>query len=298
MFFVYLPDSKTNIISKALGENAFSSALILISLYRYESALIMFLSSIEAFLSNIDKDPEGVDDRNIWPKLEELEKRFPKIKKEFGYYAETTESASKLMYDAINLRNIIAHAKSTNQTKAQAAKAISSAVLPMLQAIYKSLFEKELTGQFTDDRLKELFEIAFYLRKNGELKGSEWTQSLAPIAWGVQSIISPNFAPKYLWDEKGSEYDSSAQIVDSFYRMKSLLKLDDEILFCPTCYQHSVGLKFTVNSEEQLEIEKAHCVNCQLDLGDTRLDKLISQALFDTYLTENETRIRADFGLK
>ena len=69
------------------------------------------------------------------------------------------------MYDAINLRNIIAHAKSTNQTKAQAAKAISSAVLPMLQAIYKSLFEKELTGQFTDDRLKELFEIAFYLRK-------------------------------------------------------------------------------------------------------------------------------------
>ena len=86
--------------------------------------------------------------------------------------------------------------------------------------------------------------------------------------------------------------------VDSFYRMKSLLKLDDEILFCPTCYQHSVGLKFTVNSEEQLEIEKAHCVNCQLDLGDTRLDKLISQALFDTYLTENETRIRADFGLK
>lgn len=294
MFFADLPDNKTNSLSQALGENAFSSALTLMSLYRYEAALVMFISAIESFLANVDEDQEKADKRRISQKLEQFRKDFPETERYFKYYAETNESIDNSLGEAITLRNIIAHApQSTDETQAQAARAISTTVLPMLQAIHKSLFGYELTGRLFN-RLPELFEISFYLRKNGELKGSEWTRSLAPIAWGIQDFLSLNFVPRYLSDyARRSEDEGGFAILDAVDRMYS-----DERVDCPVCQRNSVGLNFDINAKKQLEISKAQCVNCQLELGNTPLDQLISQAMFDTYFTENEPRIRAEFGLK
>lgn len=294
MFFANLPDAKTKSLSQVLGENAFSSALTLMSLYRYEAALVMFISAIESFLANVDEDQEKADKRKISQKHKQFKKDFPETERYFKYYAETNESTDNSLGEAITLRNIIAHAPQyTDETRAQAAREISTTVLPMLQAIHKSLFGYELTDRLFN-RLPELFEISFYLRKNGELKGSEWTRSLAPIAWGIQDFLSVNFVPRYLADyARRSEDEGGFAILDAVDRMYS-----DERVDCPVCQRNSVGLNFDINAKKQLEISKAQCVNCQLELGNTPLDQLISQAMFDTYFTENEPRIRAEFGLK
>ena len=295
MFFKGLVETNPMNLSQTLGEHAFNSALTLMSLYRYESALIMFISSVEAFLSDIDYDPENVDKRSIYQKLSAFEKRFPDILRNFKYYSESDENPKKLMKDAIDLRNTIAHANSTNQTQAGASCAILTTLLPMLQAIHKSLFNMELTERLVG--LEQLFSISFYLRKNGDLVGNDWTRALAPITWGIQNIISPNYAPKYLWDDEGYENDRSEYILRAWLHKRAQSDLDEEQLCCPICDHISVGLRFSINAEDQIEIDEAHCVNCQLELGNTPLDTLMSQSLFDAYFTEHEPRLRKEFGL-
>ena len=58
MFFEHSLKNKKPTISQALGENMFSSALIALSLYQYNSALALLVSSFEAFLADIEDSPE------------------------------------------------------------------------------------------------------------------------------------------------------------------------------------------------------------------------------------------------
>lgn len=294
MFFINTTEEKYP-IARHLGENAFSSALILMSLYKYDAALVMFVSSIEAFLSDIDNDPKQTDKRSIWIKLTDFEKQSPDIKRDFRYYAECDDSPGKLMKSAVDLRNTITHANTPEQDQALAAEAISRTILPILQAVYKSLFGVELISNLL--QLAEFFNLTFYLRKNGNLKGNYWVRSLAPITWRIQNLVSPNYEPKYLWDKQGYRVDKSDLIWDARMQKCSSDGLESEGLFCPICDELSIGVSLTVIETYDIEIDKAHCVNCQLDLGENPLDRLISNALFDTYLTENEPQLRKEFGL-
>lgn len=268
------------------------------SLYRYQSAFITFINVAEAFLSEIDDDPEHKDKKGIYKRLKIFEKRFPDLCKYFKYYAESSEDPKTLIHEAIDLRNIIVHSSSPSGSESKAAEAILKTALPLVQSLYKCRFNDVLIDRLIEN-LDSFFSVAFYLRKNFDLVGNDWVRSLAPISWKVQSIVSPNYAPKYyLWDSEGYGIDKGEAIFNSLSQKcsKEGLEVHDN-QFCPICNELSIGLKITVTTDKMLEFTEAHCVNCQLELDSSPVDKAITQALFDSFITENEPRLRKEYGL-
>ena len=256
----------------------------------------MFISATEALVSEIDDDPEHTDKRNIWKRLENFEERFPDLFKHFKYYAESDENPKTLIYEALQLRNTIVHSNSLAGSETKAAIAILKTAIPLVQSVYKCVLNEELTDRLIEN-LGSFFSVTFHLRKNCDLIGNDWVRVLAPISWKVQNIVSPNYEPKYLWDSEGYDTDRSELIFNALRQKCSEDGLEDENQFCPICNNISVGFKFAVTSDNMLELAEAHCVNCQLELGASPIDKAIAQALFDAFITENEPRLRREYGL-
>ena len=296
MFFHTSTKTENFCISKSLGDHAFTGALILMSLYRYDSALVSMISAVESFLANTGDDSQNKDERSIWKKIKSFNTEYPDAQKIFRQYSECGDSIVEALGVTINLRNDIVHGNGGTEKNDFAAKLILCNLMPMLQTVYKAKYGIELTGQLKNE-IGELFKLACYLRANGKLTGSDWTRSLFPLSWGLQDFMSPNYTPKFLWDNQEYEKSYDERIYDALLFKKGKLLLDGEELDCPICARQSVGVRFGINTENNLQIERAHCVNCQLELGDDRLDCLISNALFDTYIVQNEARLRKEFGL-
>ena len=148
-----------------------------------------------------------------------------------------------------------------------------------------------------------MLSVTSFLRKNYTLEGSQWARILFPLIWRMQYTFSPTFAPRTLWKHDGEEIDRGETEASALNEL--ILNNpgydDDEIIECPVCDRFTIALQFgfpEVNGRERISIEEMHCVNCNLELGSSPLDQLMSEALLDTFLTENEPRLRAAYGLK
>ena len=232
--------------------------------------------------------------------MEKFTSDFPNYNKDFRRYSELTEDPSDVLKAALKLRNTIIHSNSSSLNAADVSKMISSGLLPLLQTIYFNKFNVELLDKL-DSGLSKMFTTAFFLRKNFNLTGDDWSRILNPLIWYLQHTLSPIFIPGTLYDEFGIEIDRSKFEWNALENLQSKnweLYTDDEIP-CPCCNGFTIAVKYgfpEVNGKERISIEEMYSVNCNLELLSSELDQLISETLLDTFLTENEPRLRASFA--
>lgn len=280
----------------------FSSALVSLSLYEYRSSLVLLISSFEAFLANIEENQNKLDRRSAKDKWQDFKNAYPNCKKDFRRYSELSEDPDNILAAALKLRNSIVHTNSKSSNAADVSNIILTAVLPLLQTVYFNTVGAELIDKL-DGGLRKMFTTAFFLRTNYDLVGNDWARILSPLIWRLQYTLSPNFIPKFLYDEDGYPMDTTQEEINALHNLTHKLHFldNDDYLQCPCCDKITIAVKYgflETKGRETVSIEEMHCVSCNLELLSNPLDQLISETLLDTFLTEHEPRLRAEFGLK
>lgn len=277
----------------------FSSALIALSLYQYNSALALLVSSFEAFLADIEDSPEKKDKDGAKDRWKLFKRAFPNCEKDFRRYAENNEDPTQLLKATLDLRNTIVHSNSSFLNAAEVSKMITAALLPLLQTIYFNKVGTELLENLNSE-LGKMFSAAFFVKANYDLVGNDWARILHPLIWRLQDTLSPNFIPKYRYDKDGYPIDTTEEDAAALNNLKYSMDVED-YLACPCCDKITIALKYGFlekKGREAISIEEMHCVSCNLELLSNPLDQLISETLLDTFLTEHEPRLRKEFGLK
>ena len=297
MFFRNKPKKELRLPNFESGAQSFETALILISVGMHGAALASLFSSLEAFLSDEKNLYDGRDERTFWKKMKVFAELHPKYQTEFERRSESTKDIEKEIYEVYQLRNRIIHSGHSSRHNQAAAEAILTELLPLIQIVYRALFDNELYEDLVIE-IREYLDISQYLVATQKPTDGEWFIALSPVIWGVQNYISPTFSPKYLYDSSGFEVDRGEQIHAALWSLKNM----DEIgLKCPICSEHSVAVKFGFDSEVKpfdLFFEEVICVNCQLEIGSSPAGRALSSSLFDTFITQNEVRIITEFGLR
>ena len=300
MFLTGRPKKELCTLNYGRGVNSFDTAMIVMSMGRYDAALVHLISSLEAFLSTDDDNNNYaiIDKRSFWAKVTSFNKIHPELISNFRKYSEHNEDPKKLLYTAYELRNRILHSGHSAMHNNVASKSILKTIIPMLQSVYIILYKINLIDHI-NIQIKEHFNTSQYLSKNHVFNEDEWVVGLWPIKWAAQNLISPNFEPKYLWDKDDSRIDDGDKIAEALRDVKA--NLDERGQYCPICSNHSVALEYGLQNNgkkpHEIIIEEAFCVNCQLALGSRAVEKALSSALFDQHITENEPRLVREFGL-
>jgi hypothetical protein len=299
MFLIGRPKKELCTLNHGRGVNSFDTAMIALSMFRYDAALISLISSLEAFLSSEENNDSIVDERSFWPKVTDFNKTHEsELIYNFKKYSEHNEEPKKLLREAYKLRNRILHSGHSSRHNNVASKYILKSLIPMLQSVYEILFKSNLIDHL-DKQIEEHFSTIQYFSKNYKFNEDEWMVGLLPLTWAAQNYISPNFAPRYLWDKERYEIDDGDLIIKALSNVKT--NLDELGVYCPICKNHSVALEYGLQNNgkkpHEIVINEAFCVKCQLDLGSGSAQKALSSALFDQHITENEPRLIKEFGL-
>ena len=297
MFFRNKPKKELRSPDYESGVQSFETALILISVGKHGAALVSFFSSLEAFLSDEKNLIDGRDKRNFWEKMVLFAEMHPKYQTEFERRSESTKNIKKEIYRVYQLRNQIIHSGHSSRHNQAAIEAILKELLPLIQIVYRALFDNELYENLVVE-IREYLDISQYLVATQKPTDGEWFIALSPVIWGVQHYISPTFSPKYLYDSSDFQVDPGEQIQAALWSLKNM----DEIgLTCPICSEFSVAVKFGFDSEVKpfdLFFKEVICVNCQLEIGSSPAGRALSSSLFDTFITQNEVRITKEYGLQ
>ena len=297
MFFRNKPKKELRSPDYESGVQSFETALILISVGKHGAALVSFFSSLEAFLSDEKNLIDGRDKRNFWEKMVLFAEMHPKYQTEFERRSESTRNIKKEIYRVYQLRNQIIHSGHSSRHNQAAIEAILKELLPLIQIVYRALFDNELYENLVVE-IREYLDISQFLVATQKPNGGDWFIALSPVIWGVQVYISPTFSPKYLYDSSGYQVDAGEQIQAALW---SLNNMDEIGITCPICSAHSIAAKFGFDSEIKpfnLFFEEVTCVNCQLEIGSSSTGRALSSSLFDTFITQNEVRIITECGLR
>lgn len=298
MFLVGKPKKEFRTLNHERGVVSFDTAIIVMSMGRYDAALINLISSLEAFLSTEQSINDSVDKRSFWAKITNFNEINPRLISNYRKYSEHYEDPKKLIYDVYELRNRILHSGHSPEHNNIAAEAILRTLFPMIQSIYEILFQSKLIDHL-NVQITEHFNTSQYLSRNHQFNEDDWVVGLWPITWSAQHYISPNFEPKYHWNENGERIDDSEKIYEALSNVKA--NLDERGQYCPICAHDSVALEYGLRNNgkkpHEIVIEEALCVYCQLNIGSGPAEKALSSALFDSLITENEPKLVKEFGL-
>lgn len=299
MFFRHRPKKQFRGLNYEFGIQSFGNALIMVSMYRYDAGLVNFISAIEAFTTDETKHDGGTDQRTIWKKLEAFEEAHPSFASDFQRRSESGTGPKAHFHKAYQLRNRLMHSGHSAASNPEAAKAILDTLLPLVQTVYRAKFDGELYEHLVVE-IEKALSLSQYLKANAITDEAGWLVAMLPIVWAVQQHIRPNFEPRYLTDQNGFYADQSDSIFEAVSQLQSTNAYDDETLFCPVCGELSVAVKFDFISSVPpfgLYLSTATCVACGLELEGSGADVELGKALFDDFLTENEPRLAAEFGL-
>jgi len=297
IFFRRLPETYFTRAPIANALQLIETMLILISMERFNSALVTALSAAESLLTRDDSDGVNRDKRSLRNKLHDFEKEQPGRLKEF--VDTSTEQLGANVNQCLDIRNTVTHSGYSHAHDDASAEQILDVAWPLIERLYSCVFGEELRDALVVE-VAQQFEHAVKIR-SASRDGDHAAVALRPLAWTVQQYISPNFAPGFLWDLNGEQIDFSDLIHKRTDAFREVAHFDDEILPCPICDEISFSASFSFDSPSKpfgLHIKFGACGNCRARISDTREGRILGDVLFAHYLEANEKRIAAEYGLK